>query len=247
MPRLFGLIGYPLSHSFSKRCFTEKFRKENIGDCAYELFPLPGIELLPELIAEHPELEGLNVTIPYKQSVIPFLNSIDPGAQAVGAVNTIRIQDYKLSGFNTDVHGFRKSLEHVLTLAGATPRGAMVLGTGGAAKAVVWVLRHMQIPYIIVSRNEGTGNITYNHITRNTMQQFPLIINTTPAGMAPHTAHCPPIPYAYLSQENILFDLVYNPEQTLFLERGKQMGCYTANGLEMLYLQAEAAWTIWNS
>lgn len=247
MARLFGLIGYPLSHSFSKRYFTEKFLREGIADCAYELFPIERIDMLPGLIARYPDLCGLNVTIPYKQSVIPLLNAVEPGAGAVGAVNTIKVEEGRLTGYNTDVYGFRESLHRFLADSGIHPAGALILGTGGAAKAVAWVLRQMAMPYLFVSRQGSENRIPYELLDREHLARFPLLINTTPLGMAPETERFPPVPYEYLTAENLLFDLVYNPEQTVFLQRGKLAGCATANGLDMLYLQAEKAWEVWTT
>lgn len=246
MARLFGLIGFPLSHSFSKRYFTEKFQKEHLSDCSYELFPIERIEQLDSLIALNPDLCGLNVTIPYKEQVIPFLTDLDESAKAAGAVNVIRISPGKRTGFNTDTTGFRISLIHTLEKSGRTPEGAILLGTGGASKAVAWVLRQMSIPFLIVSRQKSANQLSYQELQEFHFRNFPLVINTTPLGMAPNIHQCPPIPYEFLSPENILFDLIYNPEETLFLERGRQIGCYTKNGLEMLYAQAEAAWKVWN-
>lgn len=248
MARLFGLIGFPLSHSFSKKFFTEKFQREGIMDCRYELFPIERIDRLPDLLARHPELCGLNVTIPYKEAVIPLLHELDPLAEEAGAVNTIKIEGDKLIGYNTDVYGFRESLYNLIYRLGrGDPGGALVLGTGGAAKAVTTVLWQLEIPFIYVSRREGLPFHSYEKLEKENIAYFNLIINTTPLGMAPNTETCPPIPYEYLTDHNILFDLVYNPEETLFLKRGKIAGCATSNGLEMLYLQAERAWEIWNT
>lgn len=246
MARLFGLIGFPLSHSFSRRYFTEKFLKESISDCRYELFPIENIQLLEQVISQNPDLVGLNVTIPYKEQVIPLLTDLDPGAKAVGAVNVIRISPGKRTGYNTDTEGFRQSLTKSIHHWGHSPEGALILGTGGASKAVAWVLRQMDIPFIFVSRREGPGQLAYQNLQPAHFRNFPIVINTTPLGMAPTTNQCPPIPYESLNSNNFLFDLIYNPEETLFLERGRQIGCYTQNGLDMLYAQAEAAWTIWN-
>lgn len=246
MERLFGLIGYPLSHSFSKRYFTEKFEREGISGCRYELFPLERIEDLPALLEQYPTLCGLNVTIPYKQAVLPYLHRLDAGAQAIGAVNTIRIADGVLTGYNTDAYGFMESLQHFLQQSDKQAPGALVLGTGGAAKAVVWALQQLGIPYLSVSRRIEPCCILYENIDKEHFKTHPMLINTTPLGMSPHTGTCPPLPYDLLDQQNILYDLVYNPEQTLFLQKGKQAGCRTTNGLEMLYLQAEKAWSVWN-
>jgi len=246
MERLFGLIGYPLSHSFSKRYFTEKFDREGISGCRYELFPIERMEDLPKLLTQQPTLCGLNVTIPYKQAVLPYLHELEAGAEAIGAVNAIRIADGKLTGYNTDAYGFMESLQRFLQQSDKQVHGALVLGTGGAAKAVVWVLQQMGIPYLSVSRRPETGSILYESIEKEHFINYPLIINTTPLGMSPGTDTCPPLPWQLLHTDNLLYDLVYNPEQTLFMQKGKQAGCHTTNGLEMLYLQAEKAWSVWN-
>lgn len=246
MERLFGLIGYPLSHSFSKRYFTEKFEREGIAGCRYELFPLEYIEDLPKLLKRQTTLCGLNVTIPYKQAVLPYLQELEAGAEAIGAVNTIRIANGKLTGYNTDAYGFIESLQRFLQESDKQPPGALVLGTGGAAKAVVWALQQLGIPHLSVSRRVEPGCILYENIDKERLTTYPLLINTTPLGMSPYTGACPPLPYDLLDRQNLLYDLVYNPEQTLFLQKGKQAGCHTTNGLEMLYLQAEKAWSVWN-
>lgn len=246
-PRHFGLIGYPLSHSFSKRYFTEKFAREGIQGCRYELFPLADISELPGLLAAQPHLHGLNVTIPYKEQVLPYLHDIDPAAAAIGAVNTIRIAHGRLMGFNTDVIGFRLSLQKALALHGHPVPGALVLGTGGAAKAVVQVLQQMGIPHRSVSRHAQGQELSYEAVDSRVLAAHTLVINTTPLGMSPHADTCPPIPYEALGSTHLLFDLVYNPLQTRFILNGKKMGCSTQNGLDMLELQAEAAWEIWNA
>lgn len=245
--RLFGLIGYPLSHSFSKKHFKQKFEQEKIADSFYELFPLASIEQLPELLAAYPNLHGLNVTLPYKQQVLPFLDAIDPAAEAVGAVNTLKLENGTIKGYNTDVFGFAMSLQNLLDKNLRKVRGALILGTGGAAKAVAYVLEQMEIFYLQVSRSANKGDVLYSQLNSHYLQDFPLIINTTPLGTAPNIATAPDIPYQYLHAENILVDLVYNPEKTLFLKKGIQASCLTKNGLEMLYLQAEESWRIWNN
>lgn len=245
--RLFGLIGYPLSHSFSKLYFTGKFAREGIEDARYELFPIPDIKELPALLSGHPELAGLNVTIPYKQAVIPYLSALDPGAEAVGAVNTIKIENGIMTGYNTDVAGFAISLRKLLRRAGRQPERALVLGTGGAARAVTYVLDQMEIPFVLVSRTPRNGQLSYDQLRQEQVQQHQLIINTTPLGMSPNVDTFPPIPYAGIGAEHILFDLVYNPETTTFLRKGAERGAVHQNGLEMLYGQAEKAWEIWQS
>jgi shikimate dehydrogenase len=244
--RLFGLIGYPLSHSFSKKYFSEKFKKEGISGCQYELFPLETIDQFPELIRDQPELSGLNVTIPYKQLVIPFLDEMDEAAASVGAVNTIAINQGKLKGYNTDIYGFELSLRHLLASAEQFPEKALVLGTGGAAQAVNYVLKKLNIDFKTVSRRADKGNFTYNDIGDKIIGEHLLIINTTPLGMSPNINNLPLIPYPSIGPEHFLFDLVYNPAVTAFLQKGKIAGAAISNGLEMLHLQAEKAWDIWN-
>ena len=243
----YGLIGYPLEHSFSKRYFTEKFDREGIAGHVYQLFPIPAIEELPGLLAAHPKLRGLNVTIPYKQAVLPFLDALDENARAVGAVNTIRIRDGRLQGFNTDVYGFEMSLRRFLQTAAASPAAALVLGTGGASRAVRFVLERLQISYLLVSRHAERGDLVYEALDRDLLSAHSLIINTTPLGMAPAVETHPDLPYQYLTAAHLLYDLVYNPEKTVFLAKGEKRGAVTMNGLEMLYLQAEKAWDIWNA
>jgi shikimate dehydrogenase len=240
-----GLIGYPLSHSFSKRYFQEKFTKEAITDYEYELYPIEDIRSFPELLNSQPELIGLNVTIPHKQSVIPYLDSLHSVAKEIGAVNTILIKDNQKIGYNTDYWGFMQSLQNWLGERIAHIQ-ALVLGNGGASKAVQVALRSLRIPFQLVSRETSSNTISYQEIQAQHIQQHPLIINTTPLGMYPHTEKFPDIPYDYLTKEHFLYDLVYNPEETMFLQKGSQKNAKTKNGLEMLYLQAEAAWNIWN-
>lgn len=242
--RLFGLIGYPLSHSFSKKYFREKFSREGIMHNHYELFPIENINQLPLLLKNNPELIGLNVTIPYKQAVLPFLHELDPEAAGVGAVNCIRIGNGRLRGYNTDVYGFKESL---LQLIPVPFHGkALVLGTGGAAKAVLYVLTGLGIDYITVSRSRGQADLVYEDIDANVLNDTLLIVNTTPLGMAPNVHTVPSLPYEFLTKKHILYDLVYNPEKTLFLDHGEKQGCRIINGIPMLHLQAEKAWQIWN-
>ncbi|MCB0547623.1 MAG: shikimate dehydrogenase [Phaeodactylibacter sp.] len=246
---LFGLIGYPLSHSFSKRYFNEKFRRENRAGHHYELFPLEDIGELPGLISNHPNLRGLNVTIPYKQQVRAYLDGLDETAAAVGAVNTIKIDAGKCTGYNTDVFGFELSLRRFLEGNGTTAEGlrALVLGTGGAARAVVYALRKMGIAFHLVSRSQRPEQLTYRELNETLMQNHRLIVNTTPLGMSPEVDTYPEIPFQHIGPQHLLYDLVYNPEETAFMARGKQRGAAVFNGLEMLHLQAEKAWEIWNS
>lgn len=242
--KLYGLIGYPLSHSFSKKHFSEKFEREQIADSYYELFPLESIQAFPALIEQYPNLVGLNVTIPYKEQVIPFLDKLDEGAKAIGAVNTIRFEDGNLIGFNTDVYGFEISLRAFLTQA---VQKALVLGTGGGAKAIHYVLGKMKIECLTVSRSSSKGDLTYQELTKDILGQCQLIINTTPLGTAPAIDTYPDISYHYLSENHFLYDLVYNPEETSFMQKGAKFGAATHNGLRMLYLQAEKAYQIWTS
>jgi shikimate dehydrogenase len=243
--RRFGLIGKKLGHSFSKRYFSEKFAREGIADAVYELYELPEITDFPALLAREPELVGLNVTVPYKEAVIPYLDELDEIAAKIGAVNTIKIASGKLKGYNTDFIGFRD------TLVGFYPiesRGrALVLGRGGAAKAVWAALDSLGIGYTSVSRNPRGKELAYAAITPEVLKPYSLIINTTPLGMASDVGNAPAIPYEALSTGNFLYDLVYNPEQTLFLQKGAAAGAKTINGLPMLYAQADAAWQIWNN
>jgi len=242
---VFGLIGYPLTHSFSKGYFTEKFKRENIQGKIYELFELKDIAEFPALIAAQPSLKGLNVTIPYKEAVIKYLDDLDTPAKKIGAVNVIKINSGKLVGYNSDYHGFKASLEKFIP-ANYKGMQALVLGSGGAAKAVKAALEDMQIPYKIVVRKEEKDTIHYKDVDASLINSYHLIINTTPLGMYPKTDMSPAIPYEALTANHFLFDLVYNPEETLFLKKGKEMGARTKNGLEMLHLQAEKAWQIWN-
>jgi len=242
-----GLIGYPLTHSFSKKYFGEKFKQEEIAGYNYELFPIPTIEDLPKLIAAHPNLLGLNITIPYKQAALPYLDIISEEAQKVGAVNTIKFHNGKLKGYNTDVYGFEISLRKLLATA-ETPLhqlNALVLGTGGAAKAVTYVLDKLQIKAQLVSRSKKKGQITYQDIDAVCMQNHQIIVNTTPLGMSPNIDNAPDLPYKHLSYQHFLYDLVYNPEVTKFLQMGLNNNSKIMNGLEMLYLQAEKSWSIW--
>jgi shikimate dehydrogenase len=245
--RKFGLIGYPLSHSFSKKFFTQKFDAEGIDSCEYDLYPIESIDLLSGLLANDLELEGLNVTIPYKLEVLPFLNEIDEAARVIGAVNCIRVtRDGKsaaLKGFNTDAYGFEESLKPLLE---PWHNRALVLGDGGAAKAVKYVLDRLSIPYLIVTRKPADGSILYEEITEEILSAYTVIINTTPLGMSPNVVSAPDIPYQHLTANHLVYDLVYNPEETTFLNKAKVQDAKIKNGLEMLYLQAERSWYLWN-
>jgi len=247
-PNLLGLIGYPLSHSFSKGYFSEKFERENIEGFYYENFPLSAIEELPGLIRRFPNLIGLNVTIPYKEAVFPYLDRLDAGARKIGAVNTIkRMADGRLMGYNTDVYGFESSLKKKIKTAGLEVRSALVLGTGGAAKAVYYALDQLRIRYQTVSRDPARGDLTYEELSSSLLAAHQLIVNTTPLGMAPKIDTYPRLPYEALTSRHLLYDLVYNPGKTLFLRKGEDAGAAIINGLEMLHLQAEKAWEIWSS
>lgn len=239
----YGLIGKPLSHSFSQRYFTEKFEREGLIDHRYDLFELPSADDLRALIRDTHGLRGLNVTIPFKQAVMPLLDAIDPLAAAVGAVNTIRFDGARLIGHNTDVEGFRQTLTPLLQ--GRKPR-ALVLGSGGASRAVAFVLKERGIKFRVVSRSRERGDMTYDLVEPIVVDVCTLIINTTPLGMQPDTASLPPIPYEAIGPKHVLIDLVYNPPETAFLQQGRLRGAHTANGSDMLHAQAEASWRIWN-
>jgi shikimate dehydrogenase len=240
----FGLIGYPLGHSFSRNYFQDKFLREKITDCSYDNFELQNISQLKEILAD-PELAGLNVTIPYKQSVIAYLQTADDVVQQTGACNCIRIRNRQLQGFNTDVTGFEESLKEKWK---PEDRRALILGTGGSSKAVAYVLQKMGIPFLFVSRTAtgAPGQLRYEEVTEKIMHAHSLIINCTPLGMYPKMHACPPLPYAYLTRSHYLFDLVYNPVRTEFLRRGEEAGARTKNGSDMLKIQADASWEIWN-
>jgi shikimate dehydrogenase len=244
--RKFGLIGYPLGHSFSQKYFTEKFKRESIPDCVYLNFQLDNVGLLEDLVRDS-ELCGLNVTIPYKTQVIRYLSEIDNDAAQVGAVNVIRISGDKdtrrLKGFNSDIYGFRESIIPHLRKKGEK---ALILGTGGASMAVGYVFRALGIDFLKVSILNEPGTIRYNEITGDLLTSYRVIVNTTPLGMFPETTTFPDIPYHLLTKEHLLYDLVYNPEITEFMAKGKKMGCTVIGGLGMLHLQAEKSWTIWN-
>ena len=284
----YGLIGHPLGHSFSKAFFSEKFEREAIDAC-YDLFDLESINDFPQLLSKHPDLCGFNVTIPYKEAIMPYMDVLDPEAEAVGAVNTVKVlTDGRLKGFNTDIIGIETTLMGLrgtpkgtsvtpeggyvapLGLFGfrgapkgtsVTPAGsyvvplghlekpitALILGTGGASKAVQYVLKKHSVPCHLVSRNPHKGDFTYNMLTPIIINEHPLIINASPVGMSPRIEEAPLIPYEAVTAEHLLFDLVYNPEETLFLRYGREHGATTVNGMAMLLAQAEASWRIWQS
>ena len=245
----FGLIGYPLSHSFSMKYFNDKFRNEKIVNCRYLNFPIDTIEKLPSLISENKELTGLNVTIPYKEKVIKYLDKIDDTAREIGAVNTIKINrvidKYTLTGYNTDAYGFQYSiLPHLRDIH----KKAMILGTGGASKAIAYVFKQLHKDYIFVSRTPRMDNhVSYDILNKDLMDEYKIIVNTSPVGSYPDIDECPPIPYEYITDDHLIYDLVYNPEISKFLEKGLLKGARVVNGLLMLHLQAEKAWEIWNS
>ncbi len=245
--RVYGLIGYPLSHSFSKKYFTEKFELEQIRNHRYELFPLESIAGLPRLLRQNPGICGLNVTTPYKQAVIPYLDEIEEEAGAIGAVNVIKIKEGKLKGFNSDVFGFGQSLFRLLKTkpSQAVDIQALILGTGGASKAVSHALGKLGIPFRFVSRKKKAGAFAYAEINQNVMEEYRLVVNCTPLGTFPDVDACPALPYKYVSGNHFFYDLVYNPAETLFLKKGKARGALACNGLAMLHLQAERAWEIW--
>ena len=247
MKRTFGLIGYPLTHSFSRKFFTEKFANEHL-DAEYLNFEIPSITDLPGLIVANPDLEGFNITIPYKEQIIPYLDEISDAAKEIKAVNTVKIvrngTSYSLHGFNTDIHGFQESIRPILQ---KQHKKALVLGTGGASKANVKALKNLGIETQLVSRSpKSTSEISYTSLDKEILSRYDIIVNTSPIGTYPKVEEKPEIPYSYITSDHLLFDLVYNPEVTAFLMQGIDRGSTTKNGLEMLHLQALAAWDIWN-
>jgi len=243
----YGLIGYPLGHSFSISYFNQKFTDEDI-DAVYENFEIPTIDALTEELDSNPNLRGLNVTIPYKEKVLPFLDSISPEARAIGAVNVIRVthdgKDVILKGYNSDVIGFTKSIEAMLDKK--WHQKALILGTGGASKAIDYGLRNLGLETVFVSRYERPDTIQYKSITPEVVKEYNVIVNCTPLGMYPKTEECPDLPYDAMDSHTILYDLIYNPDETLFMKRGAEHGAQTKNGLEMLLLQAFASWEFWH-
>jgi shikimate dehydrogenase len=243
----YGLIGYPLGHSFSISYFNQRFQDEGI-DAVYENYEIPNIDALPEVLGSNPELKGLNVTIPYKEKVIPFLDSIAPEARAIGAVNVIRVthrgNKTELKGYNSDVIGFTKSIEPMLDKK--WHKKALILGTGGASKAINYGLKSLGLETVFVSRYERPGTIQYERITPEVIKEYNVIVNCTPVGMYPHTEECPLLPYEAMDYHTILYDLIYNPDETLFMKRGREQGAEVKNGLEKLLLQAFASWEFWH-
>lgn len=245
--RKYGLIGYPLEHSFSEKYFADKFEKEGIQDACYDNYPIEDPSDFEQLHQNDPELMGLNVTIPYKESIIKYLDVLSEEAREIGAVNTICLcrRTGKLArvGHNTDIGGFRQSLQENLA---KTPDKAIVLGTGGAAKAVEYVLEEMGIRFVRVSSSGKKGAMAYEEMDDDLVKLSHLIVNTTPLGMYPHVDACPEIPYKNITEKHLLFDLVYNPAETAFMKRGKEHGAAVVNGYDMLVYQAEGSWAIWN-
>lgn len=244
--RQYGLIGRTLGHSFSKLFFEQKFEKENRFDCCYDLFELPTLDDFSDFLLKNPDLQGFNVTIPYKRSIIPLMDDLDVEAAQVGAVNTVRVfredQNVRLVGFNTDIEGFRQSL------AGKPlPERALILGTGGASAAVKHVLQQLNVTCQMVSRSPQKDMLSYAQVDPECLKKHLWIVNCTPVGMFPNVNDKPVLPYECLTERHFLFDLVYNPEETCFLKEGRMRGAQVQNGLPMLYAQAEAAWKIWNS
>ena len=242
----YGLIGYPLGHSFSIGYFNEKFDNENIN-ARYINFEIPSIEDFIEIIDSNPELRGLNVTIPYKEQVIPYLDSLSPEATAIGAVNVIRVthkgKKTQLKGFNSDVIGFTRSIEPLLE---RHHKKALILGTGGASKAIDYGLRSLGLETKFVSRTKRDGILCYEDITADIIQEYNVIVNCTPLGMYPNVDSCPNLPYEAMDSHTLLYDLLYNPDETLFMTKGREQGAVVKNGLEMLLLQAFASWEFWN-
>lgn len=240
--RLFGLIGKNISYSFSKEYFFNKFNKENITKARYEIFDLPYINNFEHIIRKHPNLQGVNVTIPYKKEVIKYVNYLSDEAYSINAINSIKIKENRLIGYNTDVFGFKKTFIKYLQY---NHKKALVLGTGGAAQAVIYVLKELKIPYLIVSRNKK-GDISYKEINEILLNQYKIIIHCTPIGTYPSTDKYPLIPYQFLSKNHYLYDLIYNPLESKFLKKGTESGAIVKNGLEMLYIQGELGWDLWN-
>lgn len=238
----FGLIGYPLSHSFSRKYFTEKFEKEGLTDHVYDIFPISSIDKLPEILANNSDLQGLNVTIPYKQQVLQYLDASNLPA-GVQACNCIKIENGKLTGNNTDIVGFEKSFEQKLK---PHHTRALVLGNGGATAAVIYVLQKLRIEYEIVSRKLHEGStLTYDDLSDGIIEDHPVIINATPLGTFPNVDEAAPIPYDAITSDHYLFELIYNPDKTLFLKKGEERGATIKNGYDMLVIQAEESWNIW--
>ena len=242
--KLFGLLGRNINYSFSRGYFTEKFEKEKLAGYTYENFDIPTIESFLDIVKNNEHLCGMNVTIPYKEAVMPFLDKLSKKATKIGAVNTIKFtKKGKLKGYNTDYYGFQKSLEPLLE---SHHKKALILGTGGASKGVAFALEELGIDYTFVSRNSSETILGYNQITDLIFDEYQIVINSTPVGTSPNTEACPEIPYAFFTKKHIAYDLIYNPAETQFLKKAQQQGAKTKNGMDMLIFQAEKAWTIWN-
>ncbi|MFQ7112444.1 shikimate dehydrogenase family protein [Hallella bergensis] len=243
----YGLIGYPLTHSFSIGFFNEKFKSEGI-DAIYENFEIPSIEDFPEVVDTNPNLKGLNVTLPYKERVIAYLDVLSPEARAIGAVNVIKVshkgKDTQLKGYNSDVIGFTKSIDPLIK---PYHKKALILGTGGASKAIDYGLQSLGLETVKVSRYEHADTIQYDNITADIVKEYNVIVNCTPCGMYPNADECPKLPYEAMDSNNLLYDLIYNPDETLFMKKGMEHGAVVKNGLEMLLLQAFVSWEFWNS
>ena len=241
----YGLIGYPLGHSFSISYFNQKFADENI-DAVYENFEIPTIDDFMEVVETNPELKGLNVTIPYKEKVIPYIDILSPEARAIGAVNVIKIERSEkrilLKGYNSDLIGFTQSIQPMIE---KDHKKALILGTGGASKAIQYGLKSLGLETLFVSRYDRPGTIQYKDVTPDVVKEYNVIVNCTPCGMYPHTDECPELPYEAMDSKTILYDLIYNPDNTLFMKKGEEYGAQTKNGLEMLLLQAFASWDFW--
>ncbi|WP_372775486.1 shikimate dehydrogenase [Mangrovibacterium sp.] len=248
--KTYGLIGYRLGYSFSKGFFTEKFEKENLKEHEYVNFELDKIDEFPSIFEKNDHIGGLNCTIPYKQQLIPFMDEIDAEAAKVGAINTVKIihseTGTKLKGFNTDIYGFENSLKPML---GEKHKKALILGTGGASKAIKYILEKLGLSYVSATIEDEVkaDEVRYEQIDEALLQECLVVINATPLGTSPNIDTCPNIPYEFLTPDHVLFDLVYNPEETLFMKKGKAQGATVKNGLEMLHLQAIKSWEIWNS
>ncbi|MFD2561567.1 shikimate dehydrogenase family protein [Aquimarina rubra] len=239
---IYGLLGRDIGYSFSRNYFSDKFRKENL-DCQYQNFDLQKIDALKTII-QNTNIKGMNVTIPYKEEVIPYLDTLDAVAQEIGAVNVIKFENNgTLTGYNSDYYGFTESLKPLLNDA---IKKALILGTGGASKAIAFALTKLKIKYTFVSRNPDFEELSYNNLDEDIINDFKLIINCTPLGTHPNVENHPDIPYEYLGEHHVLYDLIYNPEETTFMKKGKEKGATIANGLKMLVLQAEKSWEIWN-
>lgn len=247
MEKVFGLIGATVSHSFSKTYFDEKFFREGLRDYHYELFPLGNIKEIEPLLKDTKGLSGLNVTIPYKEQVLPYLDEVDSFAKKIGAVNVIKVKDGKLTGYNTDSDAFYETIEKWVPKD--KKYNALILGTGGSSKAVQEALKKLKIDYQLVSRSATKGNLTYEDLEKNPaiIAERHLLINTTPLGMSPKTEAMPPIDYEQVGSDHLVYDLIYNPARTLFLQKAEMRGATIKNGLEMLHVQAEKSWTIWNN